>query len=57
MKGYLTMRGVSSARIATVGYGEQYPRASNDTEEGRALNRRVEIRITPNSQEEVNAAR
>lgn len=54
---YLGMRGVSRARIATVGYGEQYPRADNSTEEGRALNRRVEIRITPISQEEVNAAR
>src|SRR5688500_12814310 len=55
--GYLTMRGVSRARLATVGYGEQYPRADNTTEEGRALNRRVEIRITPISQAEVNAAR
>jgi outer membrane protein OmpA-like peptidoglycan-associated protein len=57
VKAYLVMRGVSGARIATVGYGEQYPKASNDTAEGRALNRRVEIRITPISQEEVNAAR
>jgi outer membrane protein OmpA-like peptidoglycan-associated protein len=57
VKGYLVMRGVSGARIATVGYGEQYPRADNTTEEGRALNRRVEIRITPISQEEVQQAR
>lgn len=57
VKGYLVMRGVSGARIATVGYGEQYPRADNTTEEGRALNRRVEIRITPISREEVEAAR
>lgn len=54
---YLASRGVSRARLATVGYGEQYPRADNSTEQGRALNRRVEIRITPISQEEVNAAR
>jgi len=54
---HLTSRGVSRARLATIGYGEQYPRADNTTEEGRALNRRVEIRITPISQEEVNAAR
>lgn len=54
---YLTSRGVSRARIETVGYGEQYPRADNSTEQGRALNRRVEIRITPISQAEVNAAR
>ena len=41
VKAYLVMRGVSGARIATVGYGEQYPRADNTTEQGRALNRRV----------------
>ena len=54
---HLTSRGVSRARLATIGYGEQYPRADNATEQGRALNRRVEIRITPISQDEVNAAR
>lgn len=57
VKGYLVMRGVGSSRVATIGYGEQYPRADNSTEEGRALNRRVEIRITPITQEDVNAAR
>ena len=46
-----------SARIATIGYGEQYPVADNTTEQGRALNRRVEIRITPITQEEAAAAR
>ena len=54
---YLVSRGVSRARLATVGYGEQYPLADNTTPEGRAQNRRVEIRITPISQEDVNAAR
>src|SRR6188768_434211 len=54
VKGYLVMRGVSGTRIATVGYGEQYPRADNTTAEGKALNRRVEIRITPISQEEAS---
>jgi len=54
---YLTLRGVSRARIATIGYGEQYPVADNATETGRALNRRVEIRITPVTQDEVRAAR
>ena len=57
VKGYLVMRGVAGARVATIGYGEQYPRADNATEEGRALNRRVEIRITPISQEDAAAAR
>jgi outer membrane protein OmpA-like peptidoglycan-associated protein len=53
---YLAMRGVSSARIRSQGFGEQYPVASNETPEGRSLNRRVEIKITPISQEEVQAA-
>ena len=57
VKGYLVMRGVSGARVATIGYGEQYPRADNTTAEGKALNRRVEIRITPISQEDASAAR
>lgn len=53
---YLVSRGVSRARIETIGYGEQYPIADNSTEEGRARNRRVEIRITPITQEDVEAA-
>ena len=44
VKGYLVMRGVSGARVATIGYGEQYPKADNATEEGRAQNRRVELK-------------
>jgi outer membrane protein OmpA-like peptidoglycan-associated protein len=45
--GYLGSRGVQSARLATKGYGESQPVASNTTEEGRAANRRVEIRLVP----------
>ncbi len=54
---YLVMRGVSRARIESIGYGERYPVADNGTAEGRARNRRVEIKITPISQEEVEAAK
>lgn len=54
---YLIMRGVSSARIRSQGFGETQPVASNDTPEGRSRNRRVEIKIVPVSQEEVSAAR
>ena len=57
MANYLGMRGVSAARIRSQGFGEQYPVATNDTAEGRALNRRVEIKITPISKEDVDAAR
>lgn len=53
---YLVSRGVSRARIESIGYGEQYSVADNSTPEGRARNRRVEIRITPISQEEVQEA-
>ena len=45
--GYLTSRGVQSARLATRGYGESQPKASNVDEAGRAANRRVEIRLVP----------
>ncbi len=44
---YLSQKGVKQARLATRGYGESQPRASNTTEEGRASNRRVEIRLVP----------
>lgn len=45
--GYLVSHGVQSARIATRGFGETQPIASNATEEGKAANRRVEIKIAP----------
>jgi outer membrane protein OmpA-like peptidoglycan-associated protein len=44
---YLTSRGVQQARIATRGYGETAPIATNDTDQGRAANRRVEIKVVP----------
>ncbi|ODP38684.1 OmpA family protein [Sphingomonas turrisvirgatae] len=44
---YLTSRGVESARLATRGFGLTQPIASNDTPEGRAENRRVEIKVVP----------
>ena len=44
---YLIGQGVQPARFEVVGMGERYPVASNDTDSGRALNRRVEIRLLP----------
>lgn len=44
---YLKSRGVVAARVGVKGYGESAPIASNDTDEGRAENRRIEIRIVP----------
>ena len=40
---YLTMRGISANRITSKGFGSTNPIASNNTPEGRAKNRRVEI--------------
>ncbi len=54
---YLTIRGVSPARLRTQGFGSTIPLADNATPEGRARNRRVEIKIVPISQEQVQAAR
>ncbi len=44
---YLVAQGVAPNRIVARGMGESMPIASNDTPEGRAQNRRVEIRIHP----------
>ena len=44
---YLKSRGVAAARVGVKGYGESAPIASNDTDEGRAENRRIEIRVVP----------
>jgi len=47
VSGYLTSQGLQRERFEVVGMGERYPIASNDTDQGRALNRRVEIRLLP----------
>ncbi len=46
--GILSASGVAQNRLATVGRGASQPIASNDTVQGRAQNRRVEILIYPN---------
>jgi outer membrane protein OmpA-like peptidoglycan-associated protein len=43
---YLSDNGISEDRISVVGYGPDKPIAPNDTEQNRALNRRVELKIT-----------
>jgi OOP family OmpA-OmpF porin len=44
VKTYLVNSGVDANRISVKAYGESRPIASNATEEGRVLNRRVEIK-------------
>ncbi len=44
---YLIGQGLQRERFETVGFGKRYPIADNATDQGRALNRRVEIRIIP----------
>jgi K(+)-stimulated pyrophosphate-energized sodium pump len=41
----LVALGVSAVRLKAEGYGDQYPVSSNDTEEGRAKNRRIDLRV------------
>lgn len=43
---YLVGKGVDSGRMTSVGYGESQPVADNETDEGRELNRRVELKVT-----------
>ena len=45
---YLEGQGVKSSRFEVLGLGSSNPIASNDTANGRAQNRRVEIKIIPN---------
>ena len=45
---YLKVRNIRAARLTMVGYGESAPRYTNDTEDGRAKNRRVDFLVVAN---------
>ena len=46
VKKYLEGKGVSSSRLESKGYGSEHPLDTNDTEDGRAKNRRVEFKVS-----------
>ncbi len=55
---FLVNAGIAEDRMESIGYGEERPIASNDTEEGREKNRRVEFNIIARlSKEELEAAK
>ena len=43
---FLAENGIDASRLSTVGFGETSPIAPNDTSEGRAQNRRVEVKLS-----------
>lgn len=53
VKNYLIGQGVEGSRLVARGYGEEQPIANNDSAEGRALNRRVEMKVLGESEVDV----
>ena len=47
VRSHLISQGIDASKITAVGRGEDVPIASNDSAEGRANNRRVELVVTP----------
>jgi outer membrane protein OmpA-like peptidoglycan-associated protein len=52
---YIRSKGINSSRISIKRFGESAPKYSNDTEEGRAQNRRVDFLITANEKMKAEA--
>ena len=50
VRNLLVQRGVDFGKMEVVGYGESMPVANNQTESGRQMNRRVEIKVAPQIQ-------
>jgi outer membrane protein OmpA-like peptidoglycan-associated protein len=52
---YLILKEIAKSRVTTKGFGELQPKYTNETEEGRAQNRRVEFAITANEKMKADA--
>ncbi len=48
VRNLLVQRGIDFNKLEVIGYGESMPVANNQTEAGRQMNRRVEIKVVPN---------
>ncbi|HJV34722.1 OmpA family protein [Geomonas sp.] len=49
VRNFLAANGVPNSRMTAIGYGSSRPAVPNDTPENRALNRRVQMEISPNA--------
>ncbi|HXB06758.1 MAG TPA: OmpA family protein [Puia sp.] len=46
VRAYLIRKGISAARLSSIGYGQEHPLTDNLTARGRATNRRVELKLS-----------
>jgi outer membrane protein OmpA-like peptidoglycan-associated protein len=49
VRDFLASKGIAASRMTAIGYGSSRPVVPNDTDANRALNRRVQLEISPNA--------
>ena len=54
---YLSGKGIATSRLTMIGFGETLPRYTNDTDDGRSQNRRVDFLISANEKMKAEAAK